>query len=72
MSDDMISRFIEVRAMDEKYRNYTATSEVGLQADSLSEFLRAAVLGLSLVLGASVAVYLSFLGISLLFVSLAG
>jgi hypothetical protein len=70
MSHNMASRVFEVRSAEEKCHDYTATLEDGLQADSLSEFLRAAILGLGVVLGASAAVYLSFLAISLLFVSL--
>lgn len=72
MSNDMVSRVFEVKSVEGKYRNYTSSSQDGLQADSLSEFLRAAFLGLGVVLGASAAVYLSFLGISMLFLSLAG
>lgn len=72
MSHNMASRVFEVGSVEEKCHDYTATLEDGLQADSLSEFLRAAILGLGVLLGASAGVYLSFLAISLLVVSLAG
>ena len=72
MNRDIVSRVFEVRSVEGKYQNYTATSEDEPQADSFSEFLKAAVLGISVVLGASAAVYLSFLAISMLFVTLAG
>lgn len=72
MSHNMASRVFEVRLMEEKYQDYTATLDDGLQVDSLAEFLRTAILGLAIVLGASAVVYLSFLAISLLFVSFAG
>ena len=70
MSHNMASLVFEVGSVEEKYHDYTATLEDGLQADSLSEFLRTAILGLGVLLGASAAVYLSFLAISLLFISL--
>lgn len=70
MSHNMASRVFEVGSVEEKYYDYTATLEDGLQADSLSEFMRTAILGLGVLLGASAAVYLSFLAISLLFISL--
>jgi hypothetical protein len=72
MGYDLISRFIELGEVGGEYRNRTATVEDGLQSESTSEFLGAVILGLGIVLVASAAVYISFLAICLLFMSVAG
>ena len=65
------SRSFDVRSVGGQHQDYTASSEDSLQADSFAEFLRLAVLGLGFVVGASAAVYLSFIGLTMLFVNLA-
>jgi len=72
MRQNTKSRIFDVRSVGGQYQNYTASSDDRLQADSFAEFLRLAVLGLGFVLGASALVYLSFIGISILFLNLAG
>jgi len=72
MSHNTNSRSFDVRSVGGRHQDYTASSADNLQADSFAEFLRLAVLGLGFVVGASTAVYLSFIGISMLLLNLAG